>query len=115
MFRTLSNGSQHCCQKTAVIIGAVDGKHVAIIAPPNSGSMFYNDKASHSIIFMAVADADRRSIWCNLSANGRNDDAGVFANSSLAIVLDDTSLNMPVPQKIPNTSTDFDFPCLSRG
>lgn len=37
-------------------IGAIDGRHVVMVAPPNSGSVFYNYKGSHSIILMDIAD-----------------------------------------------------------
>ncbi len=38
-------------------IGAINGKHIAIRAPPNSGSTFHNYRMFYSIMLMAVVDA----------------------------------------------------------
>lgn len=51
-------------------IGAIDGKHCRIQAPPNSGSAFYNYKSYFSLILMAIADARYRFIWIDIGDYG---------------------------------------------
>ena len=68
-------------------VGAVDGKHIVIKSPINSGSLYYNYKSTFSIILMALVDACNRFLCVDIGAYGRQSDAGVFANSEMGQAL----------------------------
>ena len=74
-------------------IGAMDGKHVMIRPPPNSGSYYFNYKHSFSIVLLAVVDADYKYIYIDIGCNGRISDEGVFRNCLLSTALVSTFLN----------------------
>jgi len=61
-------------------IGALDGKHVRVIKPTKSGSLFYNYKHYFSIFLMAISDANYCFTFVDVGAQGKFCDSSVFKN-----------------------------------
>lgn len=76
-------------------IGALDGKHIALVNPGNSGSLYYNYKGFPSIVLMALSDADSCFTLVDCGQYGRVSDAGVFQNSVIYDLLERNQLNIP--------------------
>lgn len=76
-------------------VGAVDGKHITLQCPPNSGSLFFNYKKYYSIVLMAVANHVYRFTLVDVGAYGGNSDGGIFNNSLIGENLRNENLNLP--------------------
>ncbi|KAH7699793.1 hypothetical protein AAVH_33097 [Aphelenchoides avenae] len=59
-------------------LGAIDGKHVTIKAPANSGSLYFNYKQHFSMVLIVVADHRSRIVYAHFGSYGRESDAGIF-------------------------------------
>ncbi|KAK5647943.1 hypothetical protein RI129_002835 [Pyrocoelia pectoralis] len=85
-------------------LGAIDGKHVVIDAPANSGSLYFNYKKTFSVVLLALVDAHYRFIAVDIGSYGKNSDGGIFANSNLGQSLDSEKLNIPEDRALPGTN-----------
>ncbi|CAB4011556.1 Hypothetical predicted protein [Paramuricea clavata] len=84
-------------------IGAIDGKHVVVQAPPRSGSDLFNYKKTFSIVLMAVCDADYQFTLVDVGDAGRQSDGGVYSNSKLGFAIDNQLLGFPSSEKLPSS------------
>lgn len=84
-------------------MGCIDGKHIRLRAPANSGSMYWNYKQYHSIVLQAVADAHCRFLYIEVGSYGKQSDGGIFAGSTLKYCLENKQFCVPDERAIPNT------------
>lgn len=85
-------------------IGSMDGKHIVIRPPPNSGSYYFNYKHTFSIVLLAIVDANYKFLYVDIGCNGRISDGGVFRNCNIYQLFERKELNVPDPTPLPGTT-----------
>ena len=90
-------------------LGAIDGKHVVIQAPPSAGSMYYNYKQTHNIVLLAVCDAQYCFTLVDIGDYGRHSDGGVLSHSNFGRAMQNSVLSIPEPNSLPGTSTTMPY------
>ncbi|CAK1583986.1 unnamed protein product [Parnassius mnemosyne] len=92
-------------------VGALDGKHIRIQCPNNSGSEFFNYKSYFSIVLLVLIDANYNFLYVDIGCQGRISDGGVLRNSTLFDMIRDGTLSLPqaIPLQGRNTPVHFYF------
>lgn len=96
---------QHFWQKWNIpnCIGGIDGKHVRVKAPKNSGSLFFNYKNYYSIVLLAIVDANCKFIAVDVGAYGKESDNGIFYKSTMGQKIAANRFNIPPPKLLQGT------------
>jgi len=94
----------HCC-------GSIDGKHIRIICPGNSGSRYFNYKDFYSIVMLALVDHNYKFLAVDVGSYGKDGDAGIFAKSPLGNNLS-KAFKFPPPGPLPGTQTVLPYVVL---
>ena len=83
-------------------IGALDGKHVKLISPPNSGTLFFNHKCDFSTVLLALVDADYKFRIVDIGEYGSNSDSGIFRHSKFGKRFMENRIDLPEDRPLPN-------------
>lgn len=83
------------------LLGAVDGKHVVIQAPPQTGSQFFCYKKTFSIVMLCLVDANYKFIAVDVGACGRNSDGSIFKHSNFGKRLLANEFGFPTNKALP--------------
>lgn len=84
-------------------IAAIDGKHIRIRSPSNSGSLFYNYKDFFSIVLLAMVDANYKFVAIDVGSFGKEGDSGIFLKSNMGQQVLNGSFGFPEPSKLPGS------------
>ena len=90
-------------------LGALDGKHVALKKPKNSGALYYNYKGFFSIVMLALVDGQYKFRWVDVGTAGSCSDAQIFNTCHLKRKIDDGSIGFPDPAPITQGGHDVPY------
>jgi len=64
--------------RISLTTGAKDGKHVGVIVPADSGSLFYNFKNYFSIVLLGVCDSKYCFTFVDIGSYGKSPDSSIL-------------------------------------
>jgi len=83
---------------------ALDGKHIRIRSPKNSGSLFHNYKDFFSIVLLAMVDANYKFVVVDIGSYGKEGDSGIFLKSTMGKQVLNGSFGFPNDSTLPGSN-----------
>jgi len=94
--------------------GSIDGKHVRIRCPGQSGSHYFNYKGFFSVNLFAVTDASYKFTLVEIGNEGSASDGGILMRSKIYQMIENGDKELPSNEKLPHTD-DHTFPYVFLG
>ena len=88
------------------VVGAMDGKHIRIQCPKNTGTLFHNYKGFFSLVLLAVCDARYCFTLFDVGQYGSNNDCGVLNNCAIGKKFQSGDVDLPNPKHLLGCSFD---------
>lgn len=82
-------------------IGSIDGKHVYMKCPNNSGTLHFCYKQRFSIVLLAIVDPDYKFITIDVGSYEKDSDSTIFQRCSFYQKLVENQLNISGPKPLP--------------
>lgn len=95
------------------VVGCLDGKHIRIICPSDSGSMFLNYKKFFSVVLQGLVDAKNKFITIDVGGFGKQSDGGTFMASDLFHFINGKNLIFPEPDFLPHSNVKAPYVMLA--
>lgn len=90
-------------------VGAIDGKHIRIVCPPKSGSLYFNYKEYFSIVLLAIVDANYKFLAVDIGSYGKEGDSGIFSKSIMGQKIYQGTFGFPPDNELPNSERKLPY------
>ena len=90
-------------------LGGLDGKHVKIYPPANSGSLYHNFKGGFRVVLMALVDVNLEFLYVDAGQCGRHADGGIWRNCALNQRMEQGVAHTPPPRELPGTDVQSPY------
>lgn len=85
-------------------IGSIDGKHITIKCPKNTGSSHFCYLKKFSIVLMAIVGPEYTFLCVDIGGYGKNSDGGIFEQSNMGKRFAANLMNVPEDKNLPGTN-----------
>ena len=86
-----------------------DRKHIPTNCPRWKGSNYFNTKGFHSLVLIALVDADKKFIWFDIDTPWSSSDSHIFPYSDLRRKIEDNTTGFPQAKSLVDQGPQMEY------